>query len=197
MTTAVAPGSQVTREQAEAITQNIRNAIERAYGGIEHAWKVRADIAMGYGSWAEYVKAEFDTDHLAVPRAERASFVAMLHDAGMSTRAIAASVNVDPKTVRNDLEAGGENSSPEDASSKPVTGTDGKTYTRKPKATNPDGSINPTGVKKSWKNRTKFASIMAELATTEDLTRDEIFATIKIMEDTITTLKGNLSPDTP
>jgi DNA-binding CsgD family transcriptional regulator len=54
---------------------------------------------------------------------QRQQEVAALRQQGMSTRAIAAAVGADPKTVRNDLAAGGDISPPA-----PITGTDGKTY---------------------------------------------------------------------
>jgi hypothetical protein len=63
--------------------------------------------------------------HLSVPA--RQALVAGLRAEGKSTRAIAADLGVDPKTVRNDLKAsGGDNSPPAS-----VVGQDGKTYPAK------------------------------------------------------------------
>lgn len=73
--------------------------------------------------------------------------VASLADAGMSTRAIAAATGVSDITVRRDLDAGATNVAPDpddeivDAEvideptpePRTVTGTDGKSYTLKPK----------------------------------------------------------------
>lgn len=53
---------------------------------------------------------------------QRAKLIGDLRSMGQSTRKIAATLHVDPKTVRNSLGATGDNSPPR------ITGVDGKTY---------------------------------------------------------------------
>lgn len=57
---------------------------------------------------------------LAVPRPERPQVVAMLREAGMSQRAIAATVNVTQPTVRMDLKQLDKNLSPQPRSTTDV-----------------------------------------------------------------------------
>ena len=116
----------VTREQAETITQNLRNALERAYGLIEHAYKVRCDIAMGYESWAAYVSAEFGPDGLAVPKSERSKVIALFDVAGMSQRAIASATGVSKDTVNRALNSSVSNETVDSDSPATKTGLDGK-----------------------------------------------------------------------
>lgn len=61
----------------------------------------RADLALGYRSWAEYAEAELKpTEGLAAE--VRRQLVGMLSQAGMSTRAIAPTVGVTQKTIVKD-----------------------------------------------------------------------------------------------
>ena len=85
-----------------AVMPLIREAIERG------AWSV-----LGYSGVSEYVSSCFGDalTHLGVE--VRREVVRELTAAGMSTRAIAPVVGVDPKTVRNDQRSGGEMSPPD------------------------------------------------------------------------------------
>lgn len=86
-------------------------------------------IALGYGSWVELCEAEFRGAMIGLPRGERQDAVAELTDAGMSTRAIGAALGVSDETARRDQQAvRATNVAPEQPT--PVTGLDGKTYTR-------------------------------------------------------------------
>ena len=97
-----------------AVMPLIREAIERG------AWSV-----LGYSGVSEYVSSCFGDalTHLGVE--VRREVVRELTAAGMSTRAIAPVVGVDPKTVRNDQRSGGEMSppDPEPATPAPATST--------------------------------------------------------------------------
>jgi hypothetical protein len=116
---------QLTESQARHLTDQIIGAIDDLWVKVRQAYQGRAWVALGYGSWKEYVRAEFDTDHLMVPRAERSRVVTMLSNAGMSTRAIASATGTSKGTVGREL-AGAPNGASD------ITGTDGKTYkTRK------------------------------------------------------------------
>ena len=121
---------------------------------------------------------------LRLPREERRDAVCSLRESGLSTRAIAAAVGVDQKSVRNDLVAGEENSSPDEpvvdaevVKPTPVTGTDGKTYRpkRKPKpkppkpeqpiTTEPPGGLTENSPGQTDRVRQALANAKAARAT--------------------------------
>jgi transposase len=89
----------------------------------------RAWLALGYESWPDYIKGEFNHAPLSLPREERKAVVALLRGQGMSTRAIGPAIGVTDRTVANDL-AGAKFFAPDELA--PVIGLDGKKYKRKP-----------------------------------------------------------------
>lgn len=140
----------------DAIADNYRAVLPM----IREAIEKRDDIALGYRSPGDYVSDRFGQSLAGLGIEVRRAVVGELTEAGLSTRAIAPVVGVDPKTIRNDLRSGGDMSSPEpeptdvvDAdliddepeahddepapapAPPPVVGRDGKTYKRpEPKA---------------------------------------------------------------
>ena len=94
----------------------------------------RGWLAIGYGSWDELMDSRVGGWRLALPRQERREAVAAMASEGMSTRAIASAVGVDHATVVRDQQAGGADAPP---APPPVTGLDGKTYTRPPRPPRP------------------------------------------------------------
>lgn len=105
--------------------ETIRNGMigyAAAMEAIGEAYEARDWVALGYADWDTYCEKEFSEKRLRLTREQREQAVLAFRGAGMSTRAIAVALGVDPKTVRNDL-AGGEFSPPA-----AVTGADGKTY---------------------------------------------------------------------
>lgn len=139
----------VDRAQARALTirAELDSMIRSRDVVLEHIERARSeqdDVVLGYPSWTAYVAAEFGDALAELGRDDRRDVVAILSGSGMSTRAIASVVGVDPKTVRNDLQVG--TSSPPvhegrvlDAD-RAVVGLDGKGYAaerparRKPRA---------------------------------------------------------------
>lgn len=69
-----------------------------------------------------------DAAKLSLPRDERRELVAYFRERGMSTRAIASATGVARNTVKDDLRQVGQFDPPDHES--PVTGLDGKTYTK-------------------------------------------------------------------
>jgi hypothetical protein len=133
-------------DEAREITNDIKRTGNVMWSQITKAFQGRAWAALGYESWDEYCDAEFDGARLKLPREERTMVVASLADAGMSTRAIAAATGVSRPTIISDLQV--VNSLPADPDDeivdaeviddptpepRKVTGTDGKSYTLKPK----------------------------------------------------------------
>lgn len=149
----------MTEAEARVITSRIRSLAESIADRVDLlAAKVReardgqAHAALGYGSWTAYVSAEFADVLPRLDREPRRELVAALAETGMSTRAIAPVVNASQRTISNDLsnvahlasahsvaETGpeGERDVPSVQSRPPVTGLDGKTYTRPTPKTTP------------------------------------------------------------
>lgn len=115
----------MTPKEAREVTIRIATAMGVTWELIVDAYERRAWAALGHPTWDAYTDAEFGHLRVKLPRENRQEVVASMREAGLSIRAIAAAIDVDAKTVRNDL-AGGENSPPDG-----VTGTDGKQYESK------------------------------------------------------------------
>lgn len=167
LTTAVmgADEAQKITERIRLTLDTASRSLDRLAALVTDAYQRRADLALGYGSWQEYADAEFaeQTRDLSAPI--RRELVGYLSASGMSTRAIAPAVGVSPRQAAYDKASGvqslhtsepdpttlatvnmttGEIVEPAPAAStppptpKPVTGLDGKTYTRpEPRAARP------------------------------------------------------------
>jgi hypothetical protein len=90
----------LNKAQALAITRKIKADIELLNALIIEAWEGEAHLALGYPDWVSYAKAEFPKFKLS-PETRKAAVIQM-RKAGMSTRAAAAAIGVDQKTVVND-----------------------------------------------------------------------------------------------
>ena len=95
-------------DEARQVTNGIRLALDRVSTAwadlaerISDAYQRRADLALGYGSWAEYADAELKPAEGLAAEVRR-QLVGMLSQAGMSTRAIAPTVGVGQTQVRRD-----------------------------------------------------------------------------------------------
>lgn len=99
---------QLSADEARTLTDEIREDFSAWWQKILTAWEGSAHLALGYDSWQIYCATEFDTEHVKLPPAERTQVVALMREAGMSTREIAAGtglsksgVNRIPSTVPN------------------------------------------------------------------------------------------------
>ncbi len=54
------PATQLTKAEASSLTERIRGHIDAAWADITKAYEGKAWKALGYSSWGDYVKAEFD-----------------------------------------------------------------------------------------------------------------------------------------
>lgn len=92
----------LTMGEARALTERIKHAQVEWADAITEAFTRRADVALEYATWEEYVKAEFP----ALPRfdsAERPALAKLLtKDVGMSNAQAAATLGVAPRTIRRD-----------------------------------------------------------------------------------------------
>lgn len=105
----------MTEHEAKAITArirlcafNAREALEKLADFTRQAKKGEAHTVLGYASWTAYLADVLGELHLNLSRDQRREIVTLLTDEGMSTRAIAAVVSVDQKTVVNDRRATAE-----------------------------------------------------------------------------------------
>jgi protein gp37 len=123
----------VSADDARALTDRIKVAVEGTWQMIREAYVTRAWAALGYETWDAYCAKEFGTSRLALPREERREVVASLAESGLSTRAIASVTGVNQSTVSRTLNAAGDAFSKPNASpaSRAVQGIDGKTYTQR------------------------------------------------------------------
>lgn len=127
------PGMQIVRhrdlnsQQARALTDRIRSSMGDLMMLVAKAHSGRVWIALGYESWRDYIKGEFEHAPLHLPRDERRAVVALLRGQGMSTRAIEPAVGVGHGTVVRDLATGPNG--PVEPEPVPVTGLDGRNYT--------------------------------------------------------------------
>lgn len=157
----------MTEPEARRATERIRTALDRVSTAwqdlaerVADAYARRADLALGYGSWAEYSQAEFNVPTLATE--VRRELVSLLSAQGMSTRAIAPVVGVTRQAVSKALHQVATELPPEPQDQRvgtmppasftvetqetgvaappaprpAVTGLDGKTYSR-PEPTTP------------------------------------------------------------
>lgn len=99
-----------------------------------------AHVALGYGSWTDYLADVLGDEPLRLARDDRRELVAALAAEGMSTRAIAPIVGVGDSTVQRDLTPA-PSGAPAPAPRPAITGRDGKTYT--PPAPKPPANVDP------------------------------------------------------
>lgn len=112
--------SSFSPQEARALTDKIKVAVEGTWQLIEQAYTLRAWASLGYRSWDDYCQREFGTSRLRLPREERQEVVASLRESGLSIRAIASATGLSHMTVGRDL--AGVTNVPV------VTGSDGKSY---------------------------------------------------------------------
>jgi len=127
----------------------LREGLEKLHSLVAEAKAGNAHVALGYASWTAYLAATLGKEPMQMGRAERVELVGYLAGEGMSTRAIAPIVGAHHDTVATDLKALRSapvgNPTPAPIASpvnlatvdlttgeirEPVTGLDGKTYSR-------------------------------------------------------------------
>lgn len=121
---------ELSASQARELTDRIKLAVEATWELIKEAYQSRAWYSLGYTSWDDYCTREFGTSRIKLPREERQEVVSSMREIGMSTRAIASATGSSVGTVHAELSRRSELNT---SNAQPVTGTDGKTYTQKPR----------------------------------------------------------------
>lgn len=124
---------QMTEDEARMLTDQIVGAANDLWELVRLAYTGRAWAALGYESWDDYLSTELIDAQWAVARDERPQVVGLLREAGMSIRAIAATVGASSGTVHGILDAEEVDLDAE------IVGTDGKTYKPKRKPRPPKG----------------------------------------------------------
>lgn len=174
MTVATGEGQIVPVDEARRLTERIRltaltvrEGIEKLQTLVERAKAGHVHEALGYPSWTAYLADTLGDQPLRLPRDQRQELVGYLAGEGMSTRAIGAVVGADHVTVARDLSAGVANETPA-----PVTGLDGKTYTRpEPVVDVITGEIDPEPVPQAAPQSRRLPLPEAFFRATYDLTK--------------------------
>lgn len=124
-----------THEEARALTDRIKIAVEGTWQLIREAYTSRTWAVLGYDSWDAYCATEFGETRLKIPREERQEVAASLRDSGLSMRAIGAATGVSHTQISNDLKSAGVNpaevaAGQSDSGFTPaaIIGLDGKSY---------------------------------------------------------------------
>lgn len=94
---------ELSPQDAQVITDEIRLNLTSTYQLIRKAWEQRAWVGMGYGSWDEYVREEFAEMSLTPPLERRTAEVASMAEAGMSVRAIGTATGMGKSSVARTL----------------------------------------------------------------------------------------------
>lgn len=123
---------EISPSSARELTDRIKTGVDAIWELIKQAYQSRAWSALGYSSWDDYCTREFGTSRIRLPREERQEVVASMREIGMSTRAIASATGVSkPTVIADSRRAGGQELTTSGPA--PVTGTDGKTYSPRPR----------------------------------------------------------------
>lgn len=119
-------------EQIRDAAEQVRDRMEQLHELLVEAREGSAHIALGMPSWTAFLAAAFADQPLALDREQRRELVGYLAAEGMSIRAIAPIVGVGKSTVNDDLTPTVQNRTvePEPVVPPPITGLNGKTYSR-------------------------------------------------------------------
>jgi hypothetical protein len=94
-------GQTEARERCDRIKKMVTVVVE----DVISLYEGRGWLALGYQSWAELCRVEFDGVQLAPP--QRREAVTVYRDAGMSVRAIAAATGVAKSVISDDIQVSG------------------------------------------------------------------------------------------
>jgi len=96
----------VTVDRARARASRIRESLTAAWGDLTAAWEAGDHVTLGYGSWADYLEAEFgDLRRLKLDPATRRERALDATARGMSRREAAAALGVSVGSVQAALTA--------------------------------------------------------------------------------------------
>lgn len=146
----------MSEERATVLCAQVDGALERYAGSIRRLQDLitslyagRAWETLGFASWSDLCAARFGPKIKALGVDFRRDLVAILGDAGLSTRAIGAAVGVSEGTIRGDRQVRNDYAPDVRSDSPPteaqkITGVDGKVYTATdPKTPKPQAYIKP------------------------------------------------------
>jgi hypothetical protein len=126
-----------TEAEARQRAEEIRGHLTIGFGKLTVARECRDDIALGYGSWHEYLAGEFGAlDTLGLPAEERRYVVTSMRADGMSQRTIAAQLDTSVGTVNADLRKAGTQVAE-------IRGADGKVYPATQERKAPSAPVDP------------------------------------------------------
>jgi hypothetical protein len=113
-------------ERIRIAATNYTEAKAKVLRLVDEAKAGQAHVALGYTSWPAYLSDVLSDEPLRLASDDRRVLHARLSGEGMSTRDIAPITGVSHETVAQDLKA----SPVRNLTPAPITGHDGKTYTR-------------------------------------------------------------------
>lgn len=126
----------LTPFEARELTNEIRRTLTLGHDLLIRAFTGCAWMALGYATWDAYCAGEFTEARMVrLDREQRREIVAEMREAGMSSRAIASGLGVGKGTVDRDISATAP-SGPV-AAPTPITGVNGKTYTKPSRPSGP------------------------------------------------------------
>jgi DNA invertase Pin-like site-specific DNA recombinase len=185
----------LTAEEARALTDRIRAALEDTWELIVEAYTRRVWIALGHKSWDAWCAAESPAVALRIPREDRPERVRSLRKAGLSIRAIEAATGLGYGTIHRELSGSGDpNGSPEETSpppgtdnnvvpittapsAKPITGRDGKKHAATKKRKRETAEERNARILSNYQNQYSRAAIAVTeaVAHLDALTKDSRF----------------------
>jgi hypothetical protein len=87
---------------ARQLTSEIQSGLATVWESLERVWVYELWRFLGYENWSDYCRSEFAMK-LPIPKEKRHTVINALTVVGMSTREIAAAVDVSRETVRRTL----------------------------------------------------------------------------------------------
>lgn len=102
----------LTEAEARESVATAKRGLEAAAEEIVRQISGRAWLALGYESWDEMRKGEYDGPAVIVPRAGRPEIVAQLREEGLSQRQVGETLGVSDQTVSRDVRQMSDVSSP-------------------------------------------------------------------------------------
>lgn len=100
------PAATRLTQRIRLLAQSTCDQLRKLKTLVDEAQAGKAHIVLGYPSWPAYLADVLGDLHLHLGRDDRRDLVGYLSDKGMSTRAIATTVNVARNTVKSDLQVG-------------------------------------------------------------------------------------------
>lgn len=206
----------LTTAKAKALTSKIQAGLQNTIDLCQQAWAGRVWLALGYKTWDEYVKTEFDTAPLSLPREKRKEAVRSLRERGWSTPAISVVTGTSQSQADRDARDaqatqngyGADTEPPLDVETdddpeagtepeKTVTGVDGKSYPAAKPPTTPKAPNVVAAARKIAKDVEKITVCLGKLLDCDDYeaNRTDVVEALQQAIKDFADEANNLQPD--